>query len=82
MKISAPCSQGEDVISTDYDRSTHLVVDPGPEAAAHIAAAASIPEDQPANLLVHSFDICVCRWLLLIVSVMTLGRALHGTEAR
>ena len=38
----------------DHNGPTYLVVDPGPEAAAYIAAAVGILENQPAKLFRHT----------------------------
>ena len=63
VSISSPssCSASQRALQSrrrrDLNRPTYLVVDPGPEAAAHIAAAARILKNQPAKLLLHTAGI-------------------------
>ena len=62
--------------------STYLVVDPGPEAATHIAAAAGILENHPAKLPAHAAGISCRRWVSLTLCVTILGRALRRVDSR
>lgn len=61
---------------------TYLVIDPGPEAAAHIAAAAAMLEHHPTKLLLRTFDIRVQRWLLVKFCIMVLGKRAGCVESR
>jgi hypothetical protein len=65
-----------------YNKATHLIVDPGPEPAAHVAAAACILENKPAKLGMHTAGIRSRRCVSLVLHVTILGRILRRTESR
>lgn len=50
-KVSDSSSEGNDVSTAT---PTYLVIDLGPEAAAHIATAAGVLENHPAKLFLHT----------------------------